>query len=41
VAGVASAKRGDTITYTLVFTNNGNNPVASSAIDDATPAYTT
>lgn len=38
---MASAKRGDTITYTLVFTNNGNSPVASFAIDDATPAYTT
>ena len=41
VASTTAAKSGDTITYTLVFTNNGNNPVAALAIHDETPAWTT
>lgn len=40
-ASVSSAKSGDTITYTLVFTNNGASPISTLVIDDATPAYTT
>lgn len=40
-ASVASAKSGDTITYTLVFTNNGASPISTLSIADATPAYTT
>lgn len=40
-ASVASARSGDTITYTLVFTNNGASPISTLKIDDATPAFTT
>ncbi len=40
-ASVASARSGDTITYTLVFTNNGASPISTLSIADATPAYTT
>lgn len=41
VASRATAASGDTITYTLVFTNNGISPVSALAINDATPDYTT
>lgn len=40
-ASVASARSGDSITYTLVFTNNGASPISALSIADATPAYTT
>ncbi len=40
-ASVSSARSGDTITYTLVFTNNGASPISTLSIADATPAYTT
>lgn len=40
-ASVASARSGDTITYTLVFTHNGASPISTLTIADATPAYTT
>ena len=40
VASAATANRGDSITYTVVFTNNGVSPIDALAISEATPAYT-
>ena len=40
-ASVSNAARGDTITYTLVFTNEGVSPIDGLAIQDATPPFTT
>jgi uncharacterized repeat protein (TIGR01451 family) len=37
----ATAKSGDLLTYTILYTNLGAQPVSAIAIDDATPAYTT
>jgi uncharacterized repeat protein (TIGR01451 family) len=36
----ASALAGDTVTYTLTYQNNSNEPITTIVINDATPAYT-
>ena len=36
-----SAKPGDTLTYTLVFSNNTTSPLSNIIIHDSTPTYTT
>ena len=37
----ATALAADTVTYTLTYINNSNEPLANIVINDATPAYTT
>ena len=37
----ATARGGDTVTYTLTYQNNSNASLASIVINDATPSYTT
>lgn len=39
-ASRASAGPGNTITYTIVFTNNGITPVSTFGVEDMTPVYT-
>ena len=36
----SSAKPGDTLTYTVTYTNNSSAPLTSIVINDTTPAYT-
>jgi uncharacterized repeat protein (TIGR01451 family) len=36
----ASALAGETVTYTLTYQNNSNEPISSIVINDATPAHT-
>ncbi len=36
----ASARPGDSLTYTLTYTNQGADPLREIAISDTTPAYT-
>ncbi|MCC6414645.1 MAG: DUF11 domain-containing protein [Opitutaceae bacterium] len=38
---VAKALPGESITYTIAYTNNGKEPISTLKIADATPAYTT
>ena len=37
---LATAKPGDILTYTILYTNNGPSPLSSIVIRDATPAFT-
>ena len=40
-ADKATALPGDTITYTVAYQNNGDTPIGTIVISDATPAFTT